>query len=123
MILGSVTLSDDIRLDGLENAPRIVVNQRRTITGESAVQWAGNQGGRILTLVAFRDNDSVYGYFTQAQVDAIGVLFAAGAAVTMTHHRGTFNMLITAVDVESLVGVADPAVDAVYVGTVTGIEM
>ncbi len=114
--LGSVALSDHLTLSGLETAPDVVVNQRRTITGEPVVQVAPIAGGRTLTL-------SGENHFTLAQIQAVKVLAAAGSAVTMIHHRGTFSVLITGTPVVPTIDYADPGADDWYSGDITMLEM
>jgi hypothetical protein len=87
--LGAITLSDDLVLNGLETAPDIVVSQKRTLAGRSIIQTAPISGGRTLTLSSER-------HFTLAQVQAVKSLAALGQPVTLVHHRGTFQVLITA---------------------------
>lgn len=124
MILGTITdLSDDCRLDGLETAKPAVFNQRRFIGGDLNVQVDDNSGGLELRIVAEKVGQNVYGYYTLDQVTELHALWAAKNTVSLVHHRGTFSVLIIDVDVTPVVGVADPAGDAIYVGTVTVLEM
>jgi len=114
--LGSVTLSDELILSGLETAPDVVVNQRRTVTGESAVQVAPIAGGRALTL-------SGENHFTLAEIQAVKALAAAGSAVALVHDRGTFSVLITGTPVVPTGDHANPGSDAWYSGDITMIEV
>jgi hypothetical protein len=88
-LLGALLLSDDLVLSGLETAPDLVVSQKRTLAGRSVIQTAPVSGGRTLTLSSER-------HLTLAQVQAIKALAALGQPVTLVHHRGTFQVLITA---------------------------
>lgn len=123
MMLGGAVFSDDLLLEGLDTSPPLEFTKRRYICGGLNVQVSPNDGGRILTLVAARIGNDVYGYFTQAQVDILNAMWQAGVAVELVHHRGTFSVLIEDVAVEPRVGVADPDADAMYVGRVSMIEM
>lgn len=114
--LGSVTLSDDLVLSGLETAPDIAVNQRRTLAGESVIQTAPITGGRTLTLAG--EN-----HFTLQQIQDVKALAAAGQSVTLTHHRGTFSVLITGTPVEQAIDYADPTAAEWYSGKITMIEV
>lgn len=115
-MLGAVTLSNDLILSGLETAPDIAYSQRRTIEGESVVQVAPVSGGRILTL-------SGENHFTLAEIQAVKALAAAGQAVTLTHHRGTFSVLIIGTPVDPTFDRSNPATDAWFSGDITMIEV
>ena len=114
--LGSVTLSDDLILEGLETAPPIAHSQRRTLTGESVVQAAPVSGGRKLALAG--DN-----HFTLADIEAVQALAGAGQPVTLTHHRGTFTVLIVSIEVEPAFNHADPQPGDWYSGRINLIEV
>lgn len=116
-VLGTITdLSDDLVLDGLENAPGIVVNQQRTLTGVSVVQVGTNLGGRVLVMNGIN-------HFTLAQVNEIKALECTGQAVTLTHHRGTFNVLIVSATFTPARDLADPTDDDWYSGEISMIEV
>jgi hypothetical protein len=89
VFLGAISLSDDLVLSGIETAPDIVVSQKRTLAGRSIIQTSPVSGGRTLTLSGER-------HFTLAQVQSIKAMAAIGQPVTLTHHRGTFQVLVTA---------------------------
>ncbi len=114
--LGTVTLSDDLILEGLENAPLIAYSQRRTLAGESVVQVAPVLGGRELALVG--DN-----HFTLAEIEAVRALAEAGQPVTLTHHRGTFRVLVVSIETDPAVDHADPRPDDWYAGRINMIEV
>lgn len=99
--LGSITLSDHLVLTGLENAPAIAPRQLRTLAGYAVIQQGFNIGGRILALVSENHLDL-------DDVTAIRTLFALGQPVTLTHHRGTFVVLITGINVEPVTNYSDP---------------
>jgi len=114
--LGSVTLSDHLILSGLETAPDIVVNQRRTVGGESVVQTAPVSGGRSLTLAG--EN-----HYTLQQIQDVKALAAIGSPVTLVHDRGTFTVLISDLDVEPTIKFANPAAADWYSGEIFLIEV
>ena len=114
--LGSIALSDNLVLQGLDSAPDIVVNQRRTLTGESVVQTGPVSGGRTLSLQG--DN-----HFTLADIQAVKIMAKLGLPVTLTHHRGTFTVLITGTPVDPATQIANPDPDAWYSGEITMIEV
>lgn len=116
MMLGSVELSDHLVLDGLEPAADLVATSRRLIGGAAVVQTDGNQGGRVLRLVA--EN-----HLTLQQIQDVKALAALRQPVTMTHHRGSFVVLITGTPVDPATTYADPAAEDWYSGEITMIEV
>jgi hypothetical protein len=121
--LGGITLSDDLRLTGTKNQPRIAGNVRITLGGRAVAQGTPIASGRQLVLEAVRDGDAILGYFTGTQVDQICTLRDNMTTAALVHHLGTFQVIVTAVDVDDLKGVADPAAAAEYFGTITMIEV
>jgi hypothetical protein len=117
-LLGALSLSDDLVLSGLETAPDIVVSQKRTLSGRSVIQTAPISGGRTLTLSAER-------HYTLAQVQAVKALAALGQPVTLSHHRGTFQVLITATALEAddASQHANPTAAEWYSGDITLLEV
>lgn len=114
--LGSVQLSDNLVLDGIESAPGIAWSQRRTIMGASVVQVTPVSGGRRLTLVSG-------GHLTISQAEAVRTVMEAGQPVTLVHHRGTFSVLVVSIEVEPDTRYADPAPGDTCSGTITMIEV
>ena len=113
--LGGITLSDHLVLSGLETAKDIVVNQRRSLTGESIIQSGPVSGGRTLTLSGDK-------HWTLAQIQAVKALAALGQTVTLVHDRGTFTVLIVTTPVEPVIEYVDPAATDYYSGDITMIE-
>jgi hypothetical protein len=93
-LLGAVSLSDHLVLSGLETAPDLVVSQKRTLAGRSILQSAPISGGRTITLSGER-------HYTLADVQAVKALATLGQPVALVHHRGTFQVLITATALEA----------------------
>jgi len=116
IILGGVTLSDHLILEGLEIAQGIVINQRRTITGRSVIQSAPLVGGRTLFLTS-------ESHLTLQQVNDIKQLENAGLPVSLVHPRGTFNVLISGMDITQDEQCVDLDVDAWFSGTINMIEV
>lgn len=117
-VLGGVTLSDHLVLDGLETAPGVVVNQQRTLTGVSVVQVGVLHGGRSLVLRGDK-------HFSLAQIQAVKAVEVTAQAVTLSHHRGTFNVLITGTPVAPEQIRSNPEEDPgiMYSGEITMIEV
>ncbi|MBV5328493.1 MAG: hypothetical protein JZU65_12810 [Chlorobium sp.] len=112
--LGGIALSEHLALSGLESAA-VTVNQRRTLTGVSVLQSASSPGGRTLILTGDI-------HFTFAQVTALRDLSAMAQPVVLIHHRGTFTVLITAIEAETIIDYADPHPEDWYSCTITLIE-
>jgi hypothetical protein len=116
-LLGTVSLSDHLVLSGLEQAPDLAYQQRRTIGGRSVVHTAPVAGGRVLTLSGER-------HFTLAEIEAVKAM-PAGVPVTLVHHRGTFQVVIvaTAVEPDDASLHANPTAAEYYSGDITLIEV
>jgi len=112
MILGSLTLSDHLVLNGLESAAPIAWTARRTLGGRQVVQSMPLSGGRLLTLIG--EN-----HFSLSDISDIQALAALNQPVTLTHDRGTFTVLIAAVDPEPAVLLADPESTAWYSASIS----
>lgn len=113
--LGGIPLSDELTLAIGPAGPAI--NQRRLIGGASCVQVDGNSGGRTLTLAGKN-------HWTLSQVDQIRALESLAIAVTLIHHRGNFQVLITETsDLAPVINYKDPASDDWYTGSITLIEV
>ena len=114
--LGAITLSDSLVLHGLENSVDAAVSQRRTLTGRSVIQVQPTPGGRTLQLEGQH-------HWTYDQVEAIKALAAAGSPVNLVHHRGTFTVVISAIEVEPSLDYSNPSGSDWLSGTVTLIEV
>ncbi len=112
MILGPVTLSDHLILSGLESASPIAVSARRTLGGRSVVQSLATPAGRLFTLQG--EN-----HFSLQDLQDVQDLAAINQAVSLVHARGTFTVLITAVDPEPAWSLADPESTSLYSATIT----
>lgn len=113
--LGGITLSDHLTLT-IGQLPA-GISQRRLIGGASVVQADGSSGGRTLTL-------SGEHHWTLAQVEALQVLQAAGQAVTLVHHRGTFQVVIgDTSELAPSIEYANPTAADWYSGSVSMIEV
>ena len=114
--LGAVTLPADMVLLGIEAAPGVAYSMRRTLGGRAVVQIGPTiSGGRVLQLQS--EN-----HLNHTKVTAIKALEATGQAVTLSHPRGTFSVLIIAVELEPDQLFVDPSAvgaDPWYSGTIT----
>lgn len=115
--LGDIPLSDHLILDGLEAAPPVAAQQRRTISGRAVVRVDPLVGGRVLALKGEH-------HFTLGQLLAIQDLAAAGQLVQLVHHRGTYTVLITGIaDPVASFDHADPTLDAWYSCSINLLEV
>jgi len=113
--LGGVALSDHLILEGLETSPGVSIFSNRTLGGSMVSVPTQLDGGRTLTL-------SGENHFTLGEIEAVKSLEALGQTVTLEHHRGSFSVLITNVDVTPT-QYADPVDDDWLSGTITMIEV
>ena len=117
--LGSIELSDHVVLDGIEVAPERADSFSRSLFGV-ATRIRGPQfdGGRTLYLVSNN-------HITYAQMLDIKELQKSGDAVALIHPRGTFTVVVTAVDLTPDTELVDPFndPDLWYTGTVTIVEV
>jgi len=121
--IGGIVLSEDLTLTGPINQPRVAMSARQTLGGRVVVQSLPISAGRQLVLAAARGNGGVYGAFTIAQAEQLAVLRDAGQAVALVHHRGNFSVVILAIELEPINGVADPGAGTLMAGTITMIEV
>jgi hypothetical protein len=113
--LGGIALSDHLVLD--IGGAGVAFSQRRLIGGSSCVQVNGNSGGRQLTLGGVN-------HWTLEQVDQVRALEAAALPVTLIHHRGIFQAVITSTtDLKPMRAYANPIGADRYSGTITLIEI
>lgn len=112
--LGTINLSDHLVLDGLEAAQERADVFTRSLFGVTT-RLKGPQfdGGKELRLVS--EN-----HITYAQVQEIKALQRSGESVVLVHPRGTFTVVVTAVDLTPDSELADPHndPDLWYSGTV-----
>ena len=113
--LGSITLSEDLILDGLDAAP-VRVNQRRTLAGRPITQAAPMPGGRTLTL-------SGEHHWTYDQAAAIRALSGIGQPVTLSHHRASLQVLIVGIELEPSITYANPSGSDWLSGSITLLEV
>lgn len=118
--LGGVALDDNLRLDGVLTQSSMAGSARATIGG-ICVQLVAMSAGKTLQLVATLDGSSVKGMYTGAQLASLSALRDAGAAVTLVHHLGTWQVWIPpdGIAVEQVFDYSDPDDAAWYVGTIT----
>lgn len=113
--LGGITLSDHLALT-IGQLPA-GISQRRLIGGASVVQADGSSGGRSLTL-------SGEHHWTLAQVESLQLLQASGQAVTLVHHRGTFQVVISDTsELSPSIEYANPTAADWYSGSISMIEV
>lgn len=112
--IGGMALSDDLVLDGLETSRPAAVSVRKTLGLKTVVRSLAGEttGGRLLTL-------SGEYHFTLAELSAIRDLQATGSALSLVHHRGTFTVVILAIEAEPATVYANPGSDAWYSATIT----
>lgn len=77
--------------------------------------------GKIFTLTAKREGNSILGYFTRSQVSALRDIADSGNQVTLNYHGRLHTVMIplSGINVEMVQSRTDPDEDALFVGTVT----
>lgn len=118
-ILGTIELSDDLVLDGMDNATQRATEVDRSLYGVSIYNSGVPLiGGRELSL------GSVY-HVTYAQLLQVQALEATGDAVTLSHTRGNLSVVVTGNDLTPDTQLADPqnATDLWYSGNIYLLEM
>lgn len=118
--LGGVALDESLALLGYQERVALPHSVHYGLAGGVTIQVApAYELGANLTLEARQDGGRVYGKYSQAQVEAINALLAAGADVTLVHHLGTWTVRIIGRAFEQVIDYADPGADDWYVGTVS----
>ena len=90
--LGTLELSPHLRLRGRHDWCAVNIEEKRTIDGMHLWFTDRKTGGRPLIL------DGEGGHFTVGELAAIRALQAAGQPVTLTHHSGTYTVLIAGIE-------------------------
>lgn len=115
VVLGGINLSDELVLT--IGQPEIGVSSRRLIGGANIVQVDGVSGGREMTLEGAN-------HWTYGQAEQIRALQAAAQPITLSHHLGTFQVIIT--DTADLVPTRkfkNPVSSTLYTGSITLLEV
>ena len=104
--LGDIELSPHLRLRGQHEWTAANIEEKRTIDGRHLWFADVKQGGRPLIL------DGEGGHFTVGELAAIRELQAAGQPVALTHHSGTYNVIVAGIEgVELPIDYADYRAD------------
>lgn len=117
-LLATIELSDNLRLRDFKNRPLRAGSTRYLLDGGYVNQSMSISGGQLF-LDGYRDGNSLHGYFTGAQVDAIRLLYGSGAEVDFIHHLGGWRVRVVDVDFTQISRRAAPGGTERYVGTVT----
>lgn len=120
--LGGVTISDNMYLDGINNAALISAQQYRSIDGLSLVLSKKQSGGRTITLGSVVDS-SVMGIWCQSVVDAVKLLEGDNSVLVLDYHGDTYNVLITGMEFTQLFKFEPVTSNKKYTGTITMIEV
>lgn len=120
--IAGTALNENLTLTGPGNEPRALVSARQTL-GRVVVQRHPVAGGQQLILSALRIDGGLLGEFTIAQWDLLAALRDAGQPVQLIHHRGSFRVIILAVDLSPASGVVDPDATARLIGSITMLEV
>lgn len=111
-VIAGRTYSEHLVLTGMENAPVVAHSARRTLGGRMVVQAKPiDAGGRQLMLTS--EN-----HLTQEDIDELRAVAMLGQTVLLEHARGSFDVLITRIEVEPMWEIADPGSDTLYSGSI-----
>lgn len=121
--LGGVVLSDDLTLTGPINQSQIIASFKRTVAGRIIRRVDPRPGGREMVLSTPQRGGGYRGVFTGSQAEQLAALRDAGDIVPLVHHRGSFAVLITVVDLTPIDGSADPGPTTYFVGQIITIEV
>ena len=105
-MLGAIELSEHLRLRGQHEWTAANISEARTIDGRHLWFADTKHGGRPLIL------DGEGGHFTVGELAQIRALQAQAQPVTLTHHSGTYNVIIAGIEgVELPIDYADYRAD------------
>lgn len=118
--IGDIALNDSLRMGGIDGMASRATTVRYLCGGGIVVQSVAIGAGQQIELKAEADGNKIYGYFTLAQINAIAALQAAGEIVTLRHHRGSWLVSVSSIEVEPIwTYLANPADDDKFIGTIT----
>ena len=110
-LLGSVTLSGHLILDGLESRKMVAPTVTHTIGCLAVVEYDPIDQAVGVPIALVGEN-----HFDLSQIQAVQAL--VGQEVTLVHHRGTFQVLVLSVPNEPTFNHADPQPDDWYSGRI-----
>lgn len=121
----TIELDDNLQLSGVHAISQVSISVHQTF-GAPKVQRCARSGGDTLMLIASEQGNEVHGHFTGAQIEALKTLRDIGNPVLLTHHRGSFQVIIPADAMDNLTQVVDyvdPDSDDIYTGTIPFITL
>lgn len=116
--LGGITISDNMYLDGIENASLASLQSERTVDGLSLTAAKATPGGRLLTLGSVVDS-SIMGIWCQSVIDEIKAIEAVPQVIELNYHGDTYNVIIESVDFTQLFKFEPVTENKKYTGQVT----
>ena len=122
--LGSILLSDNLRIGGVHNQSALAGSARATFGGIT-VQTMAMPVGKQLQLVATISGNSLYGAFEHQQLIQVAAIRDAGAPVLLSHPLFTGMVWLPpdAISVEQVFDHVNPQNDAWYTGSITMITV
>jgi len=116
--LGSLALDNNVQLRGGDAISKVILNITKAIMGKTIITYSPAPAGHQLELVAIDKGTHFEGFFLKSQIDAMKELRDTVQTVALAHYRGSYNVIITAVDVEPLGDIVNPDDDWLYFGTI-----
>lgn len=122
--LNSLTINDDMYLEGVEAAPNIMYEQKRSIDGISSLATKVIVGGRTLSLGSTNERGALQGIWYQKDIDTIKTLERANAPVTLDYHGTVFTVkIVDTTDFKQLHQFEPVHPCKMYTGKITMIEV
>lgn len=98
--LAGIEINNSLFLQGVETERKVIVNQFRTLEGESRLQVRPLTGGRELRLTSVSDDGALTGWWCQHHIDALKPHEATGVPVQLVdRYARQYTVLIIKIDV------------------------
>jgi len=122
--LAGITLNDSLFLQGIETAQKVIVNQLRTLRGESKLQVQTLTGGRTLQLTTVNADGSLTGKWCQQEIDDLKIHEASGIPVLLVdRYDRQYTVLITSINVTQFEQRVPIHPGKLWVGSISMIEV
>ncbi|MCK4815583.1 hypothetical protein KA005_07430 [bacterium] len=122
--LAGIELNDSLFLQGVETAPKVAVNQFRTLGGESRLQVQSLIGGMGLQLTTVNADGSLTGRWCQQEIDDLKVYEGTGVPVLLVdRYSRQYTVLITSINVTQFEQKVPIHPGKLWVGSISMIEV
>jgi hypothetical protein len=121
--LGGVVISDDMYLDGLDNASLASVEQLRTVDGNSIIRARPTPGGREITLGTQNRSGATQGIWCYSVIELVKQMELAALPVSLNYRGTLFEIIITGANFEPLLQFELEGPNKMFTGTISLIEV